>query len=257
MTGQDRLNREEIESYLKDVPLAVRIYDTVDSTNTEAKRYALDGGNVPCVFLAETQTAGRGRMGRSFYSPEGVGLYLSLLLSAEREWDPVGVTTAAAVATRRAIETVCTIGTDIKWVNDLYYHNKKVCGILAESFFAGERRSFVIGVGINLYTTDFPEELRDIAGGLLSEKKGLRSRLAAETARGLWMLIRQPDRTEIMADYRAHSMVLGRQITFSENGITRDGVAESIDENGHLTVRLTDGTRAELASGEISLRLTK
>ena len=254
MSGE-RLKQKEIEAYLGDLPVALRVYDTIDSTNTEAKRYAMSGGAVPCAFLAETQTAGRGRMGRSFYSPDGTGIYLSLLLGAERRFDPVGVTTAAAVAVRRGIETVCGIETEIKWVNDLYYQGKKVCGILAESFFADDVRYFVVGVGINLYTSDFPEELRQIAGGLLSEEKGLRGRLASEVIRNLYELTHRRDREEIMADYRAHSMVLGRQITYVENGRVREGVATAIDENGRLTVHLPDGTPAILASGEISLRV--
>ncbi len=253
----DKLNIEEIKAYLGDLPLSLRVYPVIDSTNTEAKRYATDGGSAPCAFLSESQTAGRGRMGRSFYSPDGVGIYLSLLLSAESGFDAVGVTCAAAVATRRAIEKICGISTGIKWVNDLYYKDKKVCGILAESFFVGEARYFVIGVGINLYTVEFPEELAGIAGGLLSAKKGIRAHLAAETVCNLYKLIQQDDRADMMEDYRAHSMVLGRQITYTENGVSHEGVAETIDENGHLTVRLADGMRTVLASGEISLRMAK
>lgn len=253
--NREKLNQQEIEAYLGDLPVALRIYETVDSTNTEAKRYALSGGAAPCAFLAETQTAGRGRMGRSFYSPDGTGIYLSLLFAEENGSTTVGVTCAAAVAVHRAVERICGIRTKIKWVNDLYYREKKVCGILAESFFVGETRYFVVGVGINLYTADFPAELTGIAGGLLSEKKGIRGRLAAETVRTLYELIRQGDRTDVMKDYRAHSMVLGREITYIENGIPHEGVAEAVDENGRLTVRLAEGDVAILASGEISLRV--
>ncbi len=253
----DKLNIEEIKAYLGDLPLSLRIYPVIDSTNTEAKRYATDGGPSPCAFLSETQTAGRGRMGRSFYSPDGAGVYLSLLFAEESGFDAVGVTTAAAVAVRRAIEEICEISPKIKWVNDLYYQEKKVCGILAESFFAGDARYLVVGVGVNLYTEDFPAELQDIAGGLLPERRGVRSRLAAEVIRNLCELIRQSDRTDMMKDYRAHSLVLGRQITYTENGRSYEGVAESIDDGGRLTVRRSDGSLAILASGEISLRLTK
>ena len=254
----DKLNAEEIKSYLGNLPVALRVYDTIDSTNTEAKRYAIDGGAVPCAFLAEQQTAGRGRMGRSFYSPDGTGIYLSLLIPAETDGsDGVLVTTAAAVAVWRAIRCVCGIRTEIKWVNDLYYNGKKICGILAESFFVEDKRYYVVGVGVNLYTTEFPPELTHVAGGLLTTEMGLRGRLAAQTVHHLYELIGKTDRTDVMEDYRANSMVLGREITYTENGESYQGVAESVDDRGHLTVRRKDGSRVILASGEISLRLNK
>ena len=195
-------------------------------------------------------------MGRSFYSPDRTGLYLSLLIPAQTDGsDAVLVTTAAAVAVRRAVDRVCGIKTGIKWVNDLYVRDKKVCGILAESFFAENRRYYVIGVGINLYTQDFPAELSAVAGGLLTETSGVRNRLAAEVIRNLYQLTVTRKDTDMMKDYREHSLVLGREITYIENGVSYHGVAESINDSGHLTVRREDGTRAVLASGEISLRL--
>lgn len=254
----ERLDRDRIVFALGNLPIEVQIYESIDSTNSEAKRYALSGGGAPCAFFAESQTAGRGRMGRSFYSPDQTGVYLSLLLRAEEETaDAVLMTTAAAVATWRAIRAVCGITTGIKWVNDLYYQGKKVCGILAESFFAEGNRYFIIGVGINLYTKDFPTEIQGIAGGLLDEGKDLRSRLAAEVIQNLYELTRRTGDPGLLEDYRANSMVLGRPITYVENGISFCGVAEEIDSLGRLLVRRADGERVLLASGEISLRVNE
>ena len=251
----ERFNEEWLARQLGGRALAVRVLEQVDSTNSEAKRYALSGGEAPCAFLAETQTAGRGRMGRSFFSPDGTGIYLSLLLPPKETLaDAVLLTSAAAVGACRAIRRVTGLSPAIKWVNDLYLNGRKVCGILAESFFVGDCHRTVLGIGVNLYTEDFPAELREIAGGLLP-REGLRNALAAaliEEVMALWDNL-SPD--AFLEEYRRDSMVLGQSVTYTENGVCYTGVAESIDERGHLAVRRDDGSVAVLASGEISLRL--
>ncbi len=253
----ETLDREAILRNLGGAELTLVVEDWVDSTNDAAKRHILSGGSTPAVFLAESQTAGRGRMGRSFYSPAGTGLYLSLAVPAEGALhDAVFLTTAAAVAVWRAIHRVTGIETRIKWVNDLYYMEKKVCGILAESFLLGDARFLILGVGINLSTEQFPEELRDRAGSLLSSSDGIRNSLAAAVIAELMAVVDgRFDRDALMETYRACSMVLGREITYTENGVTREGVAREIDESGRLVVERADGERALLTSGEITLRL--
>ena len=140
----------------EELSFPVSVLRTVDSTNTEARRRILSGESLPQAILAEEQTAGRGRMGRSFYSPAGTGIYLSLCFEASGS-EILFLTTAAAVAVHRAIREVTGIVTDIKWVNDLYFRGRKVSGILAESFSVEEKRYVIRGVGVNLYTTEFPE----------------------------------------------------------------------------------------------------
>lgn len=194
-------------------------------------------------------------MGRSFFSPDGTGIYLSLLLHPKETLaDTVLLTTAAAVGACRAIRRVTGLSPAIKWVNDLYLDGKKVCGILAESFFAEERRMIVLGVGVNLYTCDFPPELAEIATGLMP-KKGLRNELAAALIEELMTLWEDLTPEAFLEEYRRDSMVLGQAVTYTENGISCSGIAESIDEGGRLTVRRGDGSAAVLAGGEISLRL--
>ena len=232
-------------------------YKSIDSTNTEAKRYARVGGKIPALFVADEQTEGRGRMGRSFYSPADTGIYLSLLIEAPKtEENTLRMTSAAAVATHDAILAVLGVDTGIKWVNDLYLGGKKISGILAESFFVDDRRLVVIGVGINLSTKDFPAELRDKAGSLSGERNDdIKMILIQELAIALFKEMRSLDSPSLMARYRKYSLALGREVTFIENGVSRSGVAESVDELGALIVRLADGSRYRLGSGEISLRV--
>lgn len=248
------LDAERIKGSVTDIPISV--LREVDSTNTEARRRLLAGEPMPQAILAEAQTAGRGRMGRSFYSPEGTGIYLTLCFPAGTE-DPLFLTTAAAVAIHRAISRVTGISCDIKWVNDLYFKGRKVSGILAESLFLGDVRYIILGVGVNLYTSDFPSELLGIAGGLAGAPAGIRNDLAAEMLRELSALMPGRMPSGWLDLYRAHSMVLGKPIVYTENGICHEAVAESIDEKGRLTVRLANGKEQILASGEISLRVMK
>lgn len=248
------LNENFLSNALSDTPLSLLLFPTIDSTNSEAKRYALDEKKIPALFLSEEQTAGRGRMGRSFYSPNGTGIYLSLLLKTKDALsDPITATTASAVAVRQAILSVTGISVGIKWVNDLYYEGKKVCGILAESFFVGSERYLIVGVGVNLSTEQFPQELQGKAGSLFSEETNLRDTLAAEMAKRLWEVLTAP--SDFMHEYRAASIVLGQAITYLQNGVEHRGIAESIDDLGRLSVRHEDGTSALLASGEISVRM--
>ena len=255
---KERLDRERIAALLGETPVTLRIYDVIDSTNNEAKRYAMDGGAAPAVLLAEGQTAGRGRMGRSFYSPDGVGIYLSLLFPLQGALaDGVRLTSAAAVAVHRAILQVTGIETGIKWVNDLYLGDRKVCGILAESFPVGEVRYAVLGVGVNLYTEEFPPELSGIAGALLPSDTGLRNALAAAMSRELTAVVNDPEGAEWLSVYRERSICLGREVTYTQNGEVFCGMAEEIDGQGRLWVRREDGARVCLGSGEISLRTIK
>jgi BirA family biotin operon repressor/biotin-[acetyl-CoA-carboxylase] ligase len=250
-----RIDGDMISKRLSLIPVEVRVFSEIDSTNTEAKRRAFDGADTPLLIISESQSAGRGRMGRSFYSPEGTGLYMSLLLDiASGLSDTVGITSAAAVAAVRAIRNVCGVETGIKWVNDIYLKNKKIAGILAESFFEGDRQFLIIGIGVNMYTADFPAELRGIAGAIMS-KKGSRSELAAAICEELITLIYGLPNNDFMREYRESSIVLGKKVTFTENGKAFFGIAESISDDGALTVVLEDQSIHVLKSGEISLRL--
>ena len=224
--------------------ILVRVFDEIDSTNTEAKRMVLDGFSGDALLVAHSQTAGRGRMGRSFYSPTGTGAYFSILHPLNTSLcDAVAITSAAAVAVMRAIRQQTGIQTQIKWVNDLYYHQKKVCGILTEATSVGSSTSVIVGIGINLDTADFPEDLQGIAGSLNAQTDA--TGLIAEIYRQISAFFENPSDREWLDDYRAHSCVLGKQVVWKDADSTYTGVAESIDGDGELV---------RLHTGEISLR---
>ena len=246
---------------LKDRGITPIYFDTVDSTSSAARRHAMDGdGAFPALFVADSQSAGRGRLGRSFYSPASTGIYETLLLdvTGASVASLLLVTSAVAVAVSDAILDITNIECRIKWVNDVYVGEKKACGILAESFFADNRQLLAIGVGVNLSTKSFPAELESIATSLCeSFSESLRSRLCCRIAANIFDIfeqIKSGDRS-FMNEYRRRSAVLGKQITFTQNGITQIGIATEINDEGHLSVMLDDKSRVLLSSGEITVRL--
>ncbi len=233
--------------------VSVHVFDEIDSTNTEAKRMTLDGFTGDALLVARSQTAGRGRMGRSFYSPEGKGAYFSILHTLHTPLcDAVAITSAASVAVMRAIRILTGIQTEIKWVNDLYYNKKKICGILTEAVSTGESTHVIVGIGINLDTADFPEELTGIAGSLDAQIDTCA--LIAEVYRQIARYLQNPSEREWLDDYRAHSCVLGRKVVWTEAQKTRIGIAEAIDEDGALLIRDEKNELVRLHTGEISLR---
>ncbi len=231
--------------------------DSVDSTNTYARKMIDGGEKMPLLVTANEQTGGRGRNGKSFYSYNRDSVYMSVVLHPHLPFaDTVGVTTASAVAVSRAIESVTGKTTEIKWVNDLYYRGKKVCGILCEA--VNEKAlvsSVIIGVGINLAECDFPEELKDIAGTLGCDSS-LRESLIKAVADELFSLNFGALEATVLEEYTSKSLVIGKRIEFITNGIKNTATAVGIDGYGGLIIRKEDGTQDVLRSGEISVRLT-
>ena len=235
---------------------SVCVLDQIDSTNTEAKRRAMEGEE-RALILAHSQSAGRGRMGRSFYSPEGSGVYFSILMPLEKRLENgVFLTTAVSVAVMRAIRTLTGKQVGIKWVNDLFWQGKKVCGILCESMSMGDKRSVVIGIGINLKSAEFPGELSAIAGSLCADEVSS-VEMAGEICRELFGFLEDPTAPDWLQDYRKHSVVLGKAVQWIEQGVSHQGFAESIREDGALCVRDEKGSLSILRTGEISLRVTQ
>jgi len=149
--------------------LPVFVYPILDSTNTQGRRMLAEGLSTPFVVVAHSQTAGKGRLGRSFYSPPNSGLYMTLVYTASgASGQAARATSAAAVAVCDAISEVCGKEAGIKWVNDLYLDGKKVCGILAEAIPCAEGCHVILGIGVNLTTKDFPDGMRHPAGAVLS-----------------------------------------------------------------------------------------
>jgi len=231
--------------------LPLRCLGSIDSTNTMAKQWARQGVPHGAAVLADRQTAGRGRLGRSFFSPEG-GLYMSLIV------DSVGIppgqlTTLAAVAVLRAAEQVTGRQLHIKWVNDLLLDGRKVCGILTEGIVQGDAvaRS-VIGIGVNTGPMALPMELEQTAGSLhLPGQPVDREALAAQIIGGI--LDGLPRVPAHMADYRARCITLGQQVAFVHEGRPRIGVAARMDDDGALWIATPEGP-LRLLAGEVSLQ---
>lgn len=264
LSETDILSSEGIRPKLlpKYQDVRVVVEKKTDSTNTFAKSLAVSGTPHGTVVLAEEQTSGRGRMGRSFYSPKGSGLYLSMVLRPNLQLsNAVLLTTAASVATSLAIETVTGKETKIKWVNDLFYEGKKICGILTEAvtdFESGTVESVIVGIGVNFFFEDLPNELKGVAGSLYDKKPDVtRNALAAEIINNLLSVTDSLSNREFLDEYRRRSNVLGKEIMFLENSVWSFGQALEIDESGGLVVELLDGTKKTLRSGEVSLRVQK
>ena len=255
----DKLSDARISAHLPEdlADMPVFAYDVIDSTDLAAKRLAGGDFSGRALFAANEQTAGRGRLGRSFYSPAGNGLYLSFLFSSSAPLEELGaVTPYAAVAVAGAIESACgTTGIGIKWVNDLLIDGKKICGISAEAMTpmndGGENR-IILGVGINLRSDGFPEELKEIAGALGCTVN--RCALAAGIATRLARFADDPRDRSFMAEYTARSVVIGKRVRLNKWGDTVEGTVRGFDENGGLLLDVGEKEPRLFTGGEISLR---
>ena len=230
------------------------------STNTLMKELARDEEPEGSVIIAARQSRGRGRMGRSFVSPEG-GLYLSMLLTPRcTPQESLSLTPCTAVAVHRAIDKLCHIQADIKWPNDLLIEGKKVCGILCESIFYQGQQKLILGVGLNVNTAQvaFDGELSSIAGSILSttgkelELKKTAETLIAELDRMYadWQL----DPSCCLEDYRRCCISLHRPVLLIRAEHRIKAYAQGIDENYALLVRHENGETEIIKTGEVSLR---
>ena len=238
-------------------------YRSIDSTNKEAKRLILDNLEHTAVVVSDHQTAGLGRNGKSFFSPSGSGLYLSMVLKPKIEPTvALRVTSAAAVATCRAIEEATSIKAKIKWVNDIYIDKLKVAGILTEGISGFESRrieSIVVGIGLNFREPDegFPTELKNVATSLFPKGQAVttsRNEIAAKLIIHLLSLTNNLDDNSYIEEYRNRSMVLHKDLFVITPNSRYQAFVKHIDDNGALVVVLEDGTKQLLQSGEISLR---
>lgn len=231
-------------------------FDTIDSTNNEAKRRTDILSPTPALFVANHQSAGRGRLGRSFYSPTNTGIYMSLMLKARNDFsDIVSMTTATAVCICKALETLCNIEPQIKWVNDIYLNGKKICGILCEAI-TNEKTftidGIVIGIGINISTTDFPDELKDIASSIGQDID--KARLCAKITDNIVDVFKNIEDKSFIDEYKSRCFVLGQEITYTEKGVTKSATAIDINENGGLIIKTENGLTT-LSTGEITVRI--
>ncbi len=242
----------------------ITMLETVTSTNDSLRAMANAGAPDGTTIVALQQTAGKGRMGRAFYSPGG-GLYWSILLRpAYTTEECLGLTPMAAVAVRECLRAVFGVSAGIKWVNDLLLDGKKICGILTESVADGISRQpafVIVGIGINLAPPKegLPKELQTIAGAVLSSAEQLTEQLYADTAmvlRKRFLHYYQGLREKsYVPQYQAALCMLGQQVTVLEHGLERLAVAVAVDDDLRLLVRYDDGAEQWRSSGEIRIRL--
>ncbi len=257
-------SEEKLREYLRDaMNTRVLCFENIDSTNSEAKRLVREekyddflscGGRV--LIVSDSQSCGRGRMGRSFYSPSDTGVYMSLLYFDKKNMtDAVRITSAAAVAVADALERVYGISPKIKWVNDLYLNDRKICGILAEALVSGDTNAMIIGIGINLVTSDFPSDIRDIAGSI--GKMCDREWLIAQICSDLYRYMEDIMCPDIMQGYRRRFMLCGSKVKVMPPLAEKvsEGVVIGVDDDGALLLQDDDGGMWRLSTGEVSIKI--
>ncbi len=246
--------------------VSVDFFETIDSTNAEAKRRMLGAERNSLhktAIVASSQTAGRGRLGRSFASPQNTGVYLSVIFTRGDFSNPALFTANAAVAVCRALRSVFAVEAKIKWVNDVFVNGKKVCGILTEGiadFETGRIDFAVVGIGVNiLNSAALPQ---DVAGGILREDGDVplrRSELSAAIISEMVRIIEGGAQAQksAMEEYRARSLLIGQQIEFSpvigEEKQNFTCTVKDVTPDAKLLVQLADGTEKRLESGEVSI----
>ncbi len=242
-------------------------FDSIPSSNDQAKLLAANNSQKDLIVIAGSQTKGKGRRGRIFYSPDKTGLYISFLLHPQMSFSQaVRLTCMMAEALCRAIEEVTGLQPDIKWVNDIFYNGKKIAGILTEgesSLEDGSLSYVVIGVGLNLYPPyeGFPESLKNVAGSLLNSAydPNVRDSLYASLIKHFFSLYEDPNFSAFIDGYRSRSMLIGRYVKLLQPDKERRkggydyALVTGIDENCQLCVKYEDGKEATLSSGEISV----
>ncbi len=262
----DFLNAENITLSLSEKlkhKVLIKVFEKTDSTNSLVRSFAEDGAEEGLFVVAGEQSAGRGRLGRSFYSPGDTGVYMSLLLRPEmKAAESVFITTAAAVAVCRALEKSGAQKPAIKWVNDIFVGGKKVCGILTEASINPSSANLnyaVLGVGVNIYAPDsgFPEEIEGIAGAVFNERKeSLRNKFCAAFLNEFFDIYNNGISSQSHTDeYIERSIVIGKKVSVISGDGVRSAFVDGITRNCELSVTYENGEKAIVSSGEVSLKI--
>lgn len=263
----DILSYESIAPYLCDENIASRFYlfKCLESTNKTAKEMAANGCAHGTIIMADSQTQGKGRYGRGFYSPPGTGLYMSFVFNSPGLYfqNPSLITASAAVAVCEAIEAVSGKSATIKWVNDILLNGKKVCGILTEAMTDVETGNFqwvVLGIGINVCHKSFPKDIQSFAGSVYDEgdetQKGpKRDKLAAEIINRCLPLKSWLEDESLFHKYKERSAILGEKITVVRQNEQYEAKALDINKDGSLVVKKENGEVVAVHSAEVSVKM--
>ena len=257
-------NAEKIKRHLSRRALYINLFvnDSETSTNDLAKEMVQKGSNDGTVIIAHNQTAGRGRRGRSFFSPDATGIYMSIILRPDCPTEILSLLTpAAAVSTANAMEKVSGKRVDIKWINDIFINGKKICGILCETCFNSTNHSpsVIVGIGINLCDPrgGFPDEISELASSLYGSEipdADVPSMICAEIINLLLEYSDTLAERSFLKEYKERMFLLGIEINVIAPTESYSAVAADIDTDGHLIVTLCDGTVRVLNAGEISIK---
>lgn len=258
-------NADTIKSYIRTDGIEILHLSSCSSTNTTLKELAEKGAPSKTAVIADSQSAGRGRLGKSFFSPDGCGLYMSILLRPDlAPENALEITTAAAVSTLRVIERYTTGKVGIKWVNDIYIDMKKVCGILTESSInveQGKLNYAVLGIGLNLYmpTDGFPEDIADIASSLFQSKpdNATKAKIAAEIIDAFFEVYRELGKKTIINEYRKYSLVTGKEVYIITPNETFDATVIGINDDYSLDAITVDGKPLTVSSGDVSMKIKR
>lgn len=244
--ADEKIIRRYLSDYAKDIK--IETVDIIDSTNDEMKRRAEKGEGEIALLVAEEQTKGRGTKGRSFFSPEGTGIYMTLLLRPKYAPEECTfLTVMAAVSCAKAIEKVMGIRSQIKWVNDIYFGGKKAGGILTQAHLSKSGKELewaVVGIGINLSEPEggFPEELKEIATALCTTEGNVKNRLISEIVNEFIPRYRSLIGKEFIKEYSERLLGLNEEITVKEGEEEYKGTVIGTDDMCRLKIRLADGS---------------
>lgn len=262
VTENNILSKESLKLFLHDPSIKenILIFKTLDSTNDFAKKLALAPFKDKTLVVANEQTNGKGRQGKSFFSPPDTGIYFSILLRPTINIShSYLITIAAAVAICQTLEKNCLLTPKIKWVNDIFWQGKKIAGILTEAssdFESGTIKSLVLGIGLNFKTKDFPKDLEDIAGSItnLNDSHLERNQLIAEIVNTFLVILEDLENPKHLEEYRRLSLVIGREIETTLNKKTIRARVLNIDDQGGLVIQTSDQKTHVLRAGEISIK---
>ncbi len=257
---KDKLSKRKIRLLTQDSFSADRffVFKNIESTNLYAKSMCQKKDVHERVVISDTQKKGRGRLGREFFSPQGTGIYMSIILDSEKISIPASLlTVAAGVAVCRVIKEISGGSPAIKWVNDVFLNKKKVSGILAEGVSSEDssfKKYIVLGIGVNVFSPKkiIPPELNEIFGEV-NPKNITRNEIIAKILFELKKIYESPDPSLLISEYKRYSLVLGKEISFTKDNISFKGIASDIGESGELVVTLNSGEKISLNSGEVSL----
>ena len=263
MTNLNDLSEQEIKQNLLEQykNFDIRIFDILSSTNDFAKDLInsnkfTDGTTI----IANTQTGGRGRFARTFFSPANTGIYFSTILEKSLPLKDVSlITLISAIAVCRAITRLTNFNPQIKWINDIYLNNKKICGILVENicdFNNMKSKAIVSGIGINISTENFPEDIQDKAGSIMCNDLS-RNKLIAEILNNLFDLSENIYNKKIIEEYKSLSLVLNKEITYTKDNKIYTATAIDINDTGNLIVMDDNNNISVLESEEISINFAE